>query len=106
MIYNIFMFGFVCFIKFRSGNHHPLFGLTCPAIRKVFSIKHSDMCRNGSPIELDEDAIFIESEWIGQTKKYADVPAFVRWKKEKDMEIPLDILQCISKTRGIFCSLL
>ena len=30
-----------------------------------------------SPIELDEDFLFNESEWIGQSKKYLD---FVRWK--------------------------
>ena len=51
------------------------------------------MDSNVSPIELDEDVLFIESEWIGQNKKYANVPDFVRWQKEKDMEIPLDILQ-------------
>ena len=53
------------------------------------------MDSSGSPIELDEDVLFIESEWIGQNKKYANAPDFVRWQKEKnsDMEIPLDILQ-------------
>ena len=51
------------------------------------------MDSSGSPIELNEDVLFIESEWIGQSKKYTDVPDFVRWKKEKDMEILLDILQ-------------
>ena len=30
-----------------------------------------------SPIELDEDFLFNESEWIGQSKKYPD---FVQWK--------------------------
>ena len=40
-------------------------------------------------IELDD----IENEWIvnGQRKIYTDVPAYVRWKKEKDMETPLDV---------------
>jgi hypothetical protein len=52
-----------------------------------------------SPIEIDEDVLFIESEWIGQRKKYAEVPSFVEWRKEKDMEIPLDILQCTSILR-------
>lgn len=51
------------------------------------------MVSHGSLIELDDDVPFIESEWIGQRKKYADVPVFVQWKKEKDMEIPLDFLQ-------------
>ena len=51
------------------------------------------MDSNVSPIKLDEDVLFIESEWIGQNKIYANVPDFVRWQKEKDMEIPLDILQ-------------
>ena len=56
------------------------------------------MDTNVSPIELDEDVLFIESEWIGQNKKYANAPDFVRWQKEKDsdMEIPLDILQFAS----------
>ena len=56
------------------------------------------MDTNVSPIELDEDVPFIESEWIGQNKKYANGPDFVRWQKEKDsdMEIPLDILQFAS----------
>ena len=36
----------------------------------------------GSPIELDEDVPFIEADWIGQGKKYSEVPDFVRWKKD------------------------
>ena len=56
------------------------------------------MDTNVSPIELDEDVLFIESEWIGQNKKHANAPDFVRWQKEKDsdMEMPLDILQFAS----------
>ena len=50
------------------------------------------MGSRGSPIELDEDVPFIEDDWIGQGKKYRDVPDFVRWKKDSDMEIPLDFL--------------
>ena len=48
-----------------------------------------------SPIELDNDIIFIESEWINQGKNYGDVPPFVQWKKDKEMEIPLSFLQTI-----------
>ena len=47
------------------------------------------MGRSASPIDLDDDIPFIENEWIGQRKKYTEVPAFVRWRKDKDMEIPL-----------------
>jgi hypothetical protein len=50
-----------------------------------------DSC--SSPIELNKDVPFIENEWISQRKKFADVPAFVRWEKDKVMEIPLDFLQ-------------
>lgn len=48
-----------------------------------------------SPIELDDDVIFVENEWINQGEKNTNVPPFVRWKKDKDMEIPLSFLQCI-----------
>jgi len=30
-----------------------------------------------SLIKLDDNVIFIESEWINQGKKYGDVPPFV-----------------------------
>jgi len=48
----------------------------------------------GSPIELNDDVPFIKSKWIGQSKKFTNVPDFVQWKKDKDMKIPLDFLQC------------
>ena len=57
------------------------------------SILISIMGSCGSPIELDNDVPFIEKDWIGQGKKYTEVPDFVRWKKDSDMEIPPDFLQ-------------
>ena len=47
----------------------------------------------GLPIELDDDVPFTESDWIGQGKNYANVPAFVHWKKDNEMEIPQNFLQ-------------
>ena len=47
----------------------------------------------GSPIELDDGVPFIENDWIAQGKKYTKVPAFVRWKKDSYMEIPLNFLR-------------
>ncbi len=32
----------------------------------------------GSPIKLNDDIPFIKSEWIGQSKKFTNVPDFVR----------------------------
>lgn len=45
------------------------------------------------PIELDDEVPFIKSEWIGQGKRYTDVPVFVQLQKDKDLEPPLDFLQ-------------
>ncbi|KAF8167513.1 hypothetical protein B0H34DRAFT_854442 [Crassisporium funariophilum] len=46
------------------------------------------------PINLDDDTPFVENNWIGQRKKYTDVPAFVRWKHDKDLEIPPTSIKC------------
>jgi hypothetical protein len=79
----------------------PHFGIDHPAKRHTYnqvsqsplSILISIMGSSGSPIELDEDVSFIEDDWIGQGKKYTEVPDFVRWKKDSYMEIPFDFLQ-------------
>ena len=71
---------FFCLLSngiFHPANRHTYKVPHCP-----LSILISIMGSCGSPIELDEDVPFIEADWIGQGKKYSEVPDFVRWKKD------------------------
>ena len=93
---------FILFYFQLSSTFLPHFGIDHPAKRHTYHVPRSSLsilisimgsCR--SPIKLDKDVPFIENDWIGLGKKYTEVPDFVRWKKDSDMEleIPFDFLQ-------------
>jgi hypothetical protein len=97
------MFGFVCFFFFNPlpGKHQPSNRTTTFYLILVLTTQQNGTAqlslimgsRAASPIDLDDDVLFIENDWIGREKIYTKVPAFVQWKKDSLMKIPLDFLR-------------
>lgn len=53
-----------------------------------------DSSASGSPIEFDEDILSLKANGLVKGKDLPMFPLLWDGKKEKDMEIPLDVLRC------------